>query len=502
MSQQTLVLIEATGIQSYIFGSNQLAQNIGASELVRQATEDWAQELSQGAEIVYRGGGNAMLIFDSEKAADNFARKLTLRVLERARGLDLVIKRKSFNPAENSLARTHQTLREELARRKHDRALSAPLAGLGVTSACVYTGAPAIGIDNEGRLISIEVKHKLAAEEDGKRRLQKLLPQVAKQGYDFVYDFNEFGTRGESSYLAVIHTDGNRMGERIKRIGEKYSRPDQNEQYKQALGAFSESVQKAARTALNATVDALLDAIQDSEKGKSIGGIVPIPRRKGDLKPLLPFRPIVFGGDDVTFVCEGRLGLTVAAKYLQVFSQQILDDGELAYCRAGVAIVKSHYPFSRAYDLAEDLCASAKKFIRERDHDKRLTALDWHFAVSGMVLPLGKIREREYTVPAGSLLMRPVLLDSSDDDWRSWKTFTAILDGFTQEPWSERRNKIKSLREALRKGPEATRNFLDLYGLSLPGVSDDPDFTASGWHGSGRCGYWDTIEALDFYVPL
>ena len=36
MSQQVLMLIEATGIQDYIFGSNKLAQNIGASELVRQ----------------------------------------------------------------------------------------------------------------------------------------------------------------------------------------------------------------------------------------------------------------------------------------------------------------------------------------------------------------------------------------------------------------------------------------------------------------------------------
>ena len=31
----------------------------------------------------------------------------------------------------------------------------------------------------------------------------------------------------------------------------------------------------------------------------------------------------------------------------------------------GVAVVKSHYPFARAYDLAEELCASAKKRVKE-----------------------------------------------------------------------------------------------------------------------------------------
>ena len=44
MAQNTLLLIEATGIQNYIFGSNELKQIIGASELVQQATQDWVLE--------------------------------------------------------------------------------------------------------------------------------------------------------------------------------------------------------------------------------------------------------------------------------------------------------------------------------------------------------------------------------------------------------------------------------------------------------------------------
>ncbi|GAB4533422.1 MAG: hypothetical protein Kow0063_15360 [Anaerolineae bacterium] len=505
MSQQWLMLIEATGIQPYLFGSNQLPQNIGASELVRQATEDWVKEFALKENIVYAGGGNAMLIFDSEGAADAFARKLTKRALKRARGLDLVVKRQAFDPDGDSLAQVHQQLREELAQRKRDRALSTPLAGLGVTAACVYTGAPAVDFNDEGQLISVEVQHKLAAEKAGKKRLQDQLPRVAKEGYDFVYDFDDFGERGEASYLAVIHTDGNRMGDRIKKLGDQYARPDQNDEYKEALAEFSRSVQKAANTALTTTVDMLLDAVRETEEGKRIGDKVPIPLRKSDRKPLLPFRPIVFGGDDVTFVCEGRLGLAVAAKYLQTFSRQALSDGDYAYCRGGVAVVKSHYPFSRAYDLAEDLCASAKSFIKERDPDRRLTALDWHFAVSGLVLPLKDVRQREYTVPAGDLLMRPLRLDPPDGDWRSWTTFTALLAEFQREDgdWARRRSKVKALRDALREGQEATRHFLALHGLELPEISAGLKYMSTeGWHGSGRCGYWDAVEALDFYVPL
>jgi len=508
MSQQWLMLVEATGIQPYLFGSNQLAQNIGASELVCQATKDWVREFAPKENIVYAGGGNAMLIFDSESAADDFARKLTWRALERARGLDLVVKRKPFDPAGDSLAQVHQKLREALAQRKRDRALSAPLAGLGVTAACVYTGAPAVGLNDQGQLVSVEVQHKLAVEGEGKDRLKSHLPQVADRGYEFVYDFGQFGTPGESSYLAVIHTDGNRMGERIQKLGEQYARPDQNEQYRLALADFSQSVENAAYLALNATVDALLDAVeieQTPEGEKRSIGKVPLQRRDRTGPWLLPFRPIVFGGDDVTFVCDGRLGLAVAARYLQVFSRQILFDREPAYCRAGVAVVKSHYPFSRAYDLAEALCDSAKDYIKDAAPDRRLTALDWHFAVSGLVLPLQQVRRREYTVPAGSLLMRPLRLDPPDGDWRSWQTLTTMLAGFQREDgdWAGRRSKVKALRDALRQGREATQHFLALHDLKLPKISDELQYmTTDGWHSSGHCGYWDAVEALDFYVPL
>ena len=96
-----------------------------------------------------------------------------------------------------------------------------------------------------------------------------------------------------------------------------------------------------------------------------IGGKVPVPLDGGEER--LPFRPIVFGGDDVTFVCEGRLGLPLAAHYLTRLASEILPDGDPLYARAGIAIVKTHYPFARAYELAGRLGDSAKAFILASD---------------------------------------------------------------------------------------------------------------------------------------
>ncbi|HLF25536.1 MAG TPA: hypothetical protein VJG32_04320 [Anaerolineae bacterium] len=553
MKPYVLTMIEATGIQDYIFGSNELAQNIGASELVTQATSLWVferlDEMSlqhnvskpyviendtgqyaisdesflsgeDRAEVIYASGGNALLLFHSEEKAKDFARRLTRRALADAPDLQLVVARQQGDWESDILKDMLDNLRRKLARRKVDRPFSTPLTGLGVTAACAFTGLPAVARDpldrkppNQRRLISKVVQSKLKATEQGKERLRDVLRDVRDSDFEFIYDFDLFGTKGESSYIAVIHTDGNSMGARVKDIGALFTRAEQNADYVRALRAFSRSVNKAATRALRSTVQVLLDkrnhTYRDNGKRLYIKDVVPVARQNQHWQ--LPFRPIVFGGDDVTFVCEGRLGLLLAAKYLQVYSSHRLSDGKPAHARGGVAVVKSHFPFSRAYDLSERLANSAKKYIQERNEqgEEGLTAFDWHFAVSGLLLDLGATRQREYHVEDGQLYMRPYRLsDDSQDFAHAWSTLRHVMDDFqTKREWAGRRNKIKALRDALREGAPAVQRFLQVYRppdvkeWRLPDWADNAEMPEKGWY-IGECGYFDAIEALDFYVPL
>lgn len=543
MTQTIAMLIEASGIQDYIFGSNELAQNIGASELVTQATTDWLfadrdgllprphnvqraapggaarwqlsdESLADGlaAEVVYAGGGNALILLATEAAAKELTFRLTRRALQDAPGLRLAVARQSFDPGQ--LCATVAGLRDDIAQEKRAPRRSAPLLGLGVTAACDFTDAPAVGVDKDDRYVSAEVRAKQAIGKPdgaGNERLIEYLGDVQGHGFEFVYDFNQLGVREESTYLAVVHTDGNRMGERIGAYADRYAGDDKT--YIKAQREFSVGVQEAAHTALVSTVGLLLapdNLIWDpDERLYKIGRKVPVPL-DDDGQERLPFRPIVFGGDDVTFVCEGRLGLPLAAHYLSRLAGEKLPDGEPLYARAGVAIVKTHYPFARAYALAEELCAAAKEFIQEADRKKRqVTALDWHFGVTGLVQPLKALRKREYTATHGSLLMRPVRLEPVDPtEWRSWDVFSDIVEAFVSPagPWAGRRNKVKALREALRSGPEAVRLLLrslpDSPQLPLPlALASAGDAATTGWQGT-TCLYFDAIEALDFYVPL
>jgi hypothetical protein len=134
--------------------------------------------------------------------------------------------------------------------------------------------------------------------------------------------------------------------------------------------------------------------------------------------------------------------------------------------------------------------------------------MDWHFAVGGLVLPLKEVREREYVSDLGhSLLMRPVRLDDPKSTWRSWQTFTDLMADFQDrkhgrnKEWSDRRNKVKALRDALRAGPEAVRLFLNTVDGKLLDIPQRPDMKLQGWQGQ-ECGYFDAVEALDFFIPL
>ncbi len=531
MGQYTLTVVDTSDIQDYIFGTNNLQQNVGASYLVGCATREWMvkalpptlhnvidldgkkpfteQTIEEGeleAEVVYAGGGNAVILFADHDLAIDFARRLTHRVLLEAPGLQIVLVHKEFDWQNQPLggkAGIVQDAMDALAASKTDRPASSPLLGLGVTAACVYTGLPAVAKDDEGRLISSEVKAKLDVESEASKRLKTL---VDFGNYRPARDFDDFGrTEEESSYIAVVHTDGNDMSKRIQGIRDKFPTPEENREYVQAMRKFSLSVQRAALEALQNTVDKLVESVDER---KVIGDVIELREDK------LPFRPIVFGGDDVTFVCDGRLGLSLAAYYLEQFSGQRLADEEFAHCRAGIAVVKTHYPFARAYTLAEDLCKSAKKYIKERQQppysESGLTAMDWHFAVGGLVRELKELRKREYTIAlqerqriiTGRLLMRPVLLTSLEGEWRTWNTLNRVTREFQAGEWAERRNKVKALRDALRAGPKAVEHFRMAYSLDkLPSIPEQLEMTTQGWQG-GRCGYFDAIEAMDFFILL
>lgn len=502
----TLVAVDVSGIQDYVFRTNNLQHHLGASELVQRATNTWVREclpspnnmpqddtledqrIEQGvvdAEVLYSGGGNVVILFAAEHQATRFIQALTRKALLEAPGLNVTVASCPFvwrdENASDLGAKLGELLGGILRRKKQSGRANGELLGLSVTADCEFTGLPAIRRGGkENQRISAEIAAKLAAAPLADERLKHEIG-----GDDYVRDFNEFGEKNKFSYMAVIHADGNRMGKRFERLA-RLGLP--NRDYILAVRALSESVNRAAKEALKV----IAAAIRNMQLHEDFS-----PFKNGKLL----FRPIIFGGDDVTFVCDGRLGLTVAARYLEEFAKQKLKEHDretTPTARAGVAIVKTHFPFGQAYRIAEELSQSAKRFSDEGKY----STMDWHFGVNGILGDLKFMRERNYVAREGqtehSLLMRPVRLGEPSGEWRTWVQFAQIVNALQG---NYPNSKIKALRDALRSGPSAAKRFIAANWLDKP-LPTVPDHTSdTGWIGE-HCVYFDAIEAMDFFMPL
>ncbi|MCI0563958.1 MAG: hypothetical protein MN733_36245, partial [Nitrososphaera sp.] len=389
----------------------------------------------------------------------------------------------------------------------------------GVTVMCQSTGLSAIGMtkpigDDPGYPASAEILAKIAVASrrdqqpsEADERLRKMIPSPY-YGYTYPSDFEDLGgSKGEHNYIAVVHADGNGVTDRIRQIGEQAKDP---RDYLTRLRAFSDALKDAAATALKTTLQKIKVTDDKVVHPARPDLVISLSFDKETGERFLPFRPIVFGGDDVTFVCDGRLGLSLAIEYLQQFEDETSKrsecGGKLTAC-AGIAIVKSHYPFARAYALADELCKSAKNYHRKQNLDR--SCLDWHFALSGLSGTIKEIREREYSVKSGLLTLRPVTVkDNPKEPQRAWDVVQKSLKDFQEDDtWTGRRNKVKALRDALREGPEAVERFRNMFPINKMPIKLPPllagyeDFEAKGWWG-GFCGYFDAIELTDWFIPL
>ncbi len=546
-----LLIVDTVGIQPYIFGSNRLRENIGASHLVAQATGEWAldalpaphnvkdvttgeiddnkhiERANLAAEVLYAAGGNVVALFRDASGAKDFTRKLSRRVITDAPNLQLVVVQKAFVWSGASLSVAVKELFEDLASQKRCRVQAAPLLGLGVTVACRSTGLPAVRFTDSiggdpGYPASEEIHAKISAATDrggnpseADERLQRHLPPP--QGYDYPKQFDDLGgTRGRQNYLAVVHADGNSMGQRIIDIGNVFQEQAQNRDYVATLRKLSQAVEQAAQAALKGTLDKLASRIEDgSLPHPSLEDLFVTLAKDEKEMLLLPFRPIVFGGDDVTFVCDGRLGLSLAASYIGLFQEETQkrpDCRGLITASAGIAIVKTHYPFAQAYELADQLCRSAKNYRREAKYSpgKHMddAYLDWHFALGGLTGDIARIREREYLTKEGTkLYLRPLILGANPrDESRSWQVVQSGIDAFQKPDWVERRNKMKALQEMLREGDAAVERFLTMFNEEkplpdLPALASTNDYNKTGRFGY-RCTYFDALELADWFIPL
>ncbi|MEQ1715777.1 MAG: hypothetical protein ABL907_07300, partial [Hyphomicrobium sp.] len=130
----------------------------------------------------------------------------------------------------------------------------------------------------------------------------------------------------------------------------------------------------------------------------------------------IPFIPVVLGGDDLTILCDGGKAVDFTVAFLRAFEMETADHKDviavakngLSAC-AGIAIVKPHFPFHRAYELAESLIKEAKTV---KEHASPCSAFDFQVLFDTSGADLEPIRERMCAVEVANarLTFRPYVV--------------------------------------------------------------------------------------------
>ena len=397
-NQKYLYGAAVQGIQSFIFQTNELKDIIGASELVEMICTDFFKEFVCGGELVVSAAGNIKCIFEDEQECRNAVLLFPKKVMEAAPGITISEAVVPFAD-DSEFAEAVEELENRL-RIQRNKPFPSITTGLMGMERSRKTGLPAVKVE-KGEFLDKSTVNK---RERGLKTSSELYKKFGIDGIDIkAMALNVDDMTGDNSWLAIIHADGNGLGDIVSKIGKD----------KELLKEFSSGLNKATERACQ---KAYLQTISDKnyKEGKSV----------------LPFRPIILGGDDLTLICRGDLALPFTRSFIQNFEEQTqvmlgnlkakaekISLNKLTAC-AGIAFIKSSYPFYYGYDLAETLCSIAKKDTKKSGEVPPASCLMFHKVQSSFIEDFNEIVKKELTpCPNHSFVFGPYYLAERPGRW-------------------------------------------------------------------------------------
>lgn len=518
----TAVLIDTVSIQKYIFSGNRLKENLGASYLVEQifegplkiavnsvlgkeslsSWEHWKTNPDQLLiekdseclfEIGFIGGGNGLLLFRKKEDAFKVVKEWTRSLLIYAPGLQTAVAVCPFKTEDfqSSLSRSFN----ELLKNKNSYFPVTTLPKFGVTLDCPLSNLSQ-EVDyrdatGEKRRISSASSARLSASNDSVKKMTDTYLENSSK-WALTSEVDDLGQLEGQNFIAVVHIDGNNMGARFKSCGTL-------SEYRKLSNTIAEITRKAFASIVTAVSS--VDAEDYSDEGIEI-------RKTEDAKMVLPLRPVIIGGDDITFITHAKLALPLSKLFIKRWTalgteyEETIPD-PLSAC-AGIAFVKTKYPFFQAYEFAEAMCASAKKIARQY-RDAEASWVDFFIQQSGTTGDAETIRKIQYTYGNRRGFFGPYGLSDIKTDPGSMLRLSLFEKGIGDFKKKWPKNKLMELRSALILGEDATKHFLEKQAhknLALPNPDKAfEEFKKAGWHET-KTPYLDMIDFYDFYTDL
>lgn len=267
-------------------------------------------------------------------------------------------------------------------------------------------------------------------------------------------EFEELGNVSRpANYMGFIYADGNRMGEVVKHLGDKFPA---DADAMQAYAAFSEISDQATR-------EAAVEAVLAEVKIRKIPDVPPEIQAQIGTAELcyLPAEFILAGGDDLMLVVPVQHALPTAALFLEKFQEktrqlqeEYVADGRLSKvfagpgltASAGVVLAHTSYPVCDLMNLAGELMKLAKKkAARLATQGEAIGTLDFMVVSEASSEPVKDRRRAEYSL--GKKVQRTERPYTTAETWELLKTIRQFQE--SQVP----RTKLKALYPVLFLNP-------------------------------------------------
>ncbi|MEG1931355.1 MAG: hypothetical protein RR131_09480 [Anaerovorax sp.] len=446
--------------QKFIYETNKIKEIVGASQIITDVFNDYlyddniyiskekfsydAMQLRLGCkqnkdehtekvyhgEVVYEGGGNLFMVYQNNEVFVSYNKIFCKKLLENTNGLTPLF---ACVPISENYVKDQKQLMEICDRLKKqetplhtantlpfvlmDRNVWKPITKKEAKNEFT-TGSSA----KITKYAQVEKKTKLARNkiqggEHGKvveMDKVRLEEELCTEEIHNVQLLDELCTeKGRESLLAVVYIDGNNMGNKFASILKGKT------DYDSCINTLREKSGE-------------VDGVFVTEGNKAVKNKLIHEKQNVDekWKHVFAWRSIVGGGDEITFICNARCALTLTKAYLK--SVQETGQGDYSSC-AGIAIFHSHYPFAKAYKVAEQCCEQAKNKLRDDFRKGReLCGIDFHYIHSSVQEDIEEIRKHQYTyhwereAKENSFVARPYVFGETVSDMQ------ATMPNFTQ----------------------------------------------------------------------
>lgn len=169
--------------------------------------------------------------------------------------------------------------------------------------------------------------------------------------------------------IALIHIDGNGLGILLRKLQEKL-KSTSDDVFASSFRTFSTALNQATLKAAQIATQNLYEQVCKERPSQDVF--------------LLPMRPVVLGGDDVTLFCRADLAMNYAKAFCAAFKRISKDELNHLYqqhlkgsgiepfmtASGGVLYHKAGHPFMACHQMVEALCAVAKKLTKSIHGDQ------------------------------------------------------------------------------------------------------------------------------------